>query len=90
MISIVSVRSMCQWPPYAVGLLGFHLFLLLSVRQIIGALAISTTILGDLVIAGFLLTMAHRAVRGYARHAWLQGYATGHWDGLEDATNDPA
>jgi hypothetical protein len=71
--------------PYGVGLVAFHLFLLLTLPQIVGALAVQTTIFTELLVAAVLLVTVQRAVSGYARRVWMQGYATGHWDGLEDA-----
>ena len=74
---------------YLAGLLAFHLFLLLTLPQLAGALSLQSTLIGELAIAGVLLLFAQGAVRRYARRAWLQGYTTGHWDGLGDATDAP-
>jgi hypothetical protein len=75
--------------PYATALLGFHLFLLLTLPHLIGALDLQATLVSELAVAGVLLVMAQRAVSGYAHRVWMQGYATGHWDGLGDAVEGP-
>ena len=72
---------------YAAGLLAFHLFLLLTLPQLVGALSLQSTLIGELALGGALLLLAQGAMRRYARRAWLQGYTTGHWDGLGDATD---
>jgi len=70
---------------YAAGLLAFHLFLLLTVPHLIGALNLQATLYTELAFAGVALVMGQRAITRYTRRVWMQGYATGHWDGLGDA-----
>ena len=87
MLVVWTARDMVRWLPYIGGLLSFHLILLLTLPRLVGALAVHT-ILGELVLAALLFYGAQWAVSKYARSAWMRGYATGHWDGLEDAGRD--
>ena len=77
-----------RWLPYATGIVSFHLLLLLTLPRLVGALALQTTIYTELLLAVVLFGAAKLAVSRYATRAWMRGYATGHWDGLVDASGE--
>jgi hypothetical protein len=82
----LSPRQALRWLPYICGLLGLHLLLLVMLSRVVGAL--QTPLFVEALLALPIIFGAQQAVSRYARSAWMRGYATGHWDGLEDANRD--
>jgi len=83
-----SPRQALHWLPYIGGLLSFHLLLLVTLTRVRSAISLQTPVQLELLLVLPLLYGAQQAISRYARSAWMRGYATGHWDGLEDAGRD--
>jgi cyanate permease len=77
-----------RWLLFAAGLLALHLITLFLAHSMLTVLTAQLGFGQEVALALGLLLICLRLLKATTQSALLNGYATGHFDGMEDAALD--